>query len=652
MLAIAIPSVVHAQSGKGFQTPTPEELKMTDDPKAPGAAAVYLNVEETTSDPEHFKSVYERIKVFQEKGKKLATVEVRYDHAKFHIADIAARTVHSDGTVIPLKGKPEDILSQNKGDAQYRRVVFTLPAVEVGSILEYRYQIIYGDRLCSSPQWKIQKDYFVHKAHYEFLPFGASSSGGFLTDSKGNMVNRLLGLSRLPVGVKVEADFQGRYKLDLTDIPAIPQEEWAPPMNSFRYALDFYYTDVDSASNYWASETKDWSKEVNRFAEVSDPVRDAVKGLIAPGDSELEKARRLYKAVQALDNTSFSRIREKAELKQIGLKEARHAGEIWARKSGSREEIALLYLAMLRAAGLNANAMRVVDRNKNIFNSGYLNSGQLDDTIIVLSTGGKEIYLDPGEKMCPFQTLHWKHAGASGIRQGAAAGSIPTAPMLNYADNTLLRSGDIILDEHGNATGGVNIVMTGQRALDWRQYALRNDLDEVKKSFDRMLQHQVPLGVGAHIDHFEGLDDPEVKLIAVIDLHGTSGTTTGKRLFLPGFFFETCGSQPFVNQEKRLEPVDMHYAETVIDQMVYHLPAGRIVEGAPQDIRITWAGHAVYGAKTVSTPSQIVISRQIAQGFTLANPEEYNDLRNFYLKVAANDQQQLVLTTAPAAKGN
>jgi hypothetical protein len=43
----------------------------------------------------------------------------------------------------------------------------------------------------------------------------------------------------------------------------------------------------------------------------------------------------------------------------------------------------------------------------------------------------------------------------------------------------------------------------------------------------------------------------------------------------------------------------------------------------------------------------------LARAFTLAKPLEYQDLRGFYQKVAAADQQQLVLTAAPqAGKGN
>jgi hypothetical protein len=49
----------------------------------------------------------------------------------------------------------------------------------------------------------------------------------------------------------------------------------------------------------------------------------------------------------------------------------------------------------------------------------------------------------------------------------------------------------------------------------------------------------------------------------------------------------------------------------------------------------------------------VVVSRTLARAFTQAKPEEYQDLRGFYQKVAASDQQQLVLTAVSvAAKGN
>ncbi len=334
------------------------------------------------------------------------------------------------------------------------------------------------------------------------------------------------------------------------------------------------------------------------------------------------------------------------------MKVARRAEDTWAQKSGSSQDIALLYLAMLRAAGLNASDMKVTDRSERIFDPGYLNFDQLDDDLVVLNIAGKEIPLDPGEKMCPFQTVRWIHSGTAGIIQSDLR-KLRVTPEQLYPDNKVVRTGDLTLDEHGVIIGHFKVIMLGQEALSWRQTALENDPDEVKKQFDHSLESFVPDGVEAHVDHFLGLDDPEVNLIAVVNVHGSLGTATSKRLLLPGFFFETRGRLPFVNQEKRLEPVDMHYGDLVIDQITYHLPANLTVEGAPQNTKISWQSHAVFVTKTASAPGQITIARQLARAFTLAKPEEYQDLRGFYQKVAAADQAQLVLTKAPPAeKGN
>lgn len=647
------PALVRAQ----FQAPTNDELKMTADPKAPGAAAVYLNINEIANDPMHYQSSYYRIKVLGEKGKELATVEVPYLKGNWKVADIKGRTIHADGSIIPLNVKPEDLLSEKSGEKQFGRIVFTLPSVEVGSILEYTYTLRYEDNEFSSPHWEIQRPYFVHSGHYQFTPFKAfmptgtpnSETGVYLVDSRGRTINSLAWWPLLPAGVTMKTSVNGSYTVDVTDVPAIPDEEWMPPIESFLYKVRFYYLPATTLSEFWLNESKYWSKDVDKFAEPSKAIKEAVGGLVAPGDSELVKAQKLYVAVQALDNTDYTRKKSESELKQMKLKEAKHAEDTWAQKSGSSEDIAMLYLAMLRAAGLTAYAAKVVDRDKGIFDPSYMDLDQLDTTLVVLDSGGQNMVLDPGEKMCPFQTVNWRHSDAKGIGESPKGIAITSTPMQIYKDNSVNRIGDLTVDAHGGITGSFSIVMTGQAALRWRQAALRSDDTELKKQFDKDLEQIVPDGVEAHIDHFLGIDQPDQNLIAMVKVTGTLGTATAKRLMLPGFFFETRANQPFVNEEKRLEPVDVRYADRVTDQVTYHLPAGMTVEGAPQDANLAWPGHAVFIAKSKADAGQITIANSLAVAFTEAKPEEYQDLRGFYQKVAAATQQEMVLSAAAAA---
>ncbi|HVN93966.1 MAG TPA: DUF3857 and transglutaminase domain-containing protein [Terracidiphilus sp.] len=655
LLAAVSPVLIHAQ----FQPPNPDELKMTADPAAPGADAVYLEISEVSNDPVHYRSYYERIKVLTEKGKELATVEIPYLKGDSKIESIKGRTIHSDGTIVPLQVKPEDLLIAKSGDKQANKKVFTLPSVEVGSILEFSYDLQYDDHEFSSPYWDVQKHYFVHKEHFQFTPFKAFMPSGTpgtdtsmeLIDERGRAATTLLWWPLLPKGNSIKTSVNGSYSLDITDVPASPKEDDMPPIESFLYKVRFYYCFTDDTNKFWAEEGKLWAKEVDKFAEPSAEIRSAVGGLVAAGDSDLDKAKKLYDAVQALDNTDYSRTKSSSELKELKIKASKNAGDTWTQKSGSSEDIAMLYLAMLRAAGLTAYPLKVVDRDRALFDPTFFNMDQLDSTLVGLVTGGKEILLDPGEKMCPFQTVSWRHSSAGGLSESDQGIQYSITPQQLYKDNMTSRMGDVFIDAQGGVTGRINIVMVGQAALHWRQRSLSEDESELKKEFDREeLEGVVPEGVEAHVDHFLGTSDPYSNLMAVVTLKGSAGAVTAKRLILPGFFLETRSRVPFVKEEKRETGVDMHYGRRVTDEITYHLPDGATVEGAPQDANIAWQGHALLVAKSASQPGQITVAQTMSIGFTFAKPEEYQDLRGFYQKVAAADQAQLVVSLNPSAQ--
>ena len=168
-LAVVSPALLRAQ----FQPPNPDELKMTSDPKAPGADAVFLEIRESDNNPLHYRHYYARIKVLTEKGKELGTIKLEYakDHSYFKIVDVQGRTIHPDGTVVPLAIKPENLLVTRNAALEVEQKVFTLPSVEVGSVLEYSYELSYDPHYFHSPTWEVQQHYFVRTAHYDFTPY-------------------------------------------------------------------------------------------------------------------------------------------------------------------------------------------------------------------------------------------------------------------------------------------------------------------------------------------------------------------------------------------------------------------------------------------------------------------------------------------------
>ena len=600
-----------------------------------------------------------RIKILKESAMDLATVSLGYLRGFDDIAAVSGRTIHADGTIVPLNVKPADLLQFKKGETEIRETTFNLPSVEVGSILEYYFQVRADRGMMPNPYWEIQGRYPVRHAKYFYAPLpdllgGQAGLGGWTAiDEHGQALSDLLWYVRLPPGKTLAPpNASKRFELELSDIPPLPSEKWAPPVESQRYEVRFYFAPGSSASQYWTTQANYWLKDVNHFADVSGTIKAAAASLVAPGDSDIDKAKKLYAAVQGLDNTDFTRKKSEAERKKEGLKATKRAEDTWNQKSGSGEDLALLYLALLRGAGLTAYPMKVVDREKGLFNTNYLSWYQLNDTVVILNTGGQDIVLDPAEKMCPFQLVHWRHSGAGGIRQQAKGIEPWATPLLPYSANNIVRRAELTLGADGQVTGKLKFAMTGQDALHWRQNALRVDEDTQKKDFDEWLRTQVPTGMEAHLASFSNLDNPDADLNAVATVKGVPGSTMGKRILLPGSFFTTSEDRAFIEQPNRQLPVDMHYAVQVRDGVLYHLPAGFGLETAGPSATVPWPSHAVYQIKSSATGSDLTVTTTLARAFTILQPDEYAQLRDFYQKVSAADQQQLVLHATDAPKGN
>ena len=667
---------------------------MASDPKAPGADAVILYREEREDDPHHFRSVYARIKVLTEAGKELATVHVVYQKrlvwnamgnnssrmgatanhwdapdinqsgqdrpwdpdtyiGHVEVAAIEGRTIHPDGTVVPLTGTPADLLKSKEGSSQYNEMTFNMPSVEVGSIIEYRYQIRY-DRFQSAPEWQIQQPYFVHRAHYQFVPAdqfslertkgGAGTSNSFLMSSNGEPLTDIRAAVVLPNGMTMQPDPTGQYTLDLTDIPPIPQEAYAPPLGSQIYQVNFYYTYTPDEKEFWQKELSWWTREVNRYIAPTPLLKTTVEEACLPSDPPLEKAKKLYALVQKLENTNIGRHTA------AGFIPAGSVESVLENRKGTGEELTFLYLSLAKIAGLSARPERIASREGRMFSPGFLSTNQLDAIVIGIDIDGKHITVDPGVKAAPFQTLYWSHSGSGGVAMGAN-GKVETliTPLAENNENAIVRVGSLQVTPQGQVNGTLKLGFTGQRAIYLRQLALRAGGDAVKGELDGMLASQVPLGITARVDRVANLDDYNKQLVALVSVSGTVESHSGKRLILPRLFFESRESNPFPAMETRTLPVLMPYAGQEQEQITYTLPAGFILEGKPDDTVLKWEQNAVYQIKSKAEANSITTGRVLARAFTGLDAKDYSQLHDFYQKVLVSDQQQLVFTAAAPA---
>ena len=257
-----------------------------------------------------------------------------------------------------------------------------------------------------------------------------------------------------------------------------------------------------------------------------------VNQIVAPTDTPGQKVQKIYDAVMKLENTSFSRGHSRAEDSAEGIK-IKTAEDIWEAKRGTANELTILFVGLVRAAGLKAYVAEVTDRSRAIFLEAFLSMSQLDDNIAIVELDGKEQYFDPGERYCSFGQLDWKHTMTEGLRQTDHGAELGGTPSPGYKTTTILRAADLHLDPDGKVHGSLRFTLTGNAALHWRQRALSTDEDAVKKEFEESVQSKLPAGVEVKTNHFLGLTDYDKTLMAAMDVSGSMGTATSKRVFLP-----------------------------------------------------------------------------------------------------------------------
>ena len=634
---------------------------MTSIPQVPDAPAVYLFREETTEDKLHMHSYYVRLKVLTEGGKDYANVELPFLSGGGNAIDsIAARTIQPDGSIVLFTGKPYDKLIEKSQGSEVKAKVFTLPAVQVGSILEYRYKIRYDDQYVQSPDWYIQSELYTMAAHYNWKP---TSSMVTTNDDRGETVSSIAWTPLLPPGVAVKqtaiigasqrqfgANEGGGTQLDLVvhDIAPLPHESDMPPMNSLSYRVLFYYTSYKTTAEYWTREGKRWAKDRDKFIGPGSAVKGTVKELVAAGDTDEQKLKKIYDAVMLLENTNYSRSRGVQEEKAAGLKPVANTDDVLIRKRGTDDQLTQLFVAMVRAAGMKAYLMAVTNRSQRLFLPSYLSMYQLDDYIAIVPVNGKDLFFDPGERYCTFEHLAWQHTLTGGLRETETGTALVSTPSELLSASTTKRVGDLKLDDQGVASGSVTLTYTGAPALVWRQRALRGDDTSLNGELRRHLEDELPGGTDVRVTDVANLADPDKPLIIKYEVKGAVGSATGKRLLLPGSLFEV-NARPKFTEPKRELAVDMHFPEVVQDAVRYSYPASLTVESSPAGDLGKMANVAAYSFSDKPVGNTITLYRNLTIGKTYFLPEEYPELRAFYGKLDAKQGESLVLTRADAS---
>jgi hypothetical protein len=630
---------------------TPEEQAMTSVPQQPGAPAVILNREEVADDTKHFHSVYTRMKILTEAGRRYADVRLPFDRRNFNIDSISGRTVHADGSIVPFEGKPfEQVLTKGHGVKRMMKT-FTLPDVQVGSIIEYRYFVRYEDRVAFAPEWIIPEDLFQKRVMFRFYPFQK-----LLQLAHGHIGNGVSWSSFLPKDYKVEEEHAASgdsIKMVLQNVPAFVEEPMMPPAKMLKPRVRFFYKVTGSMEEFWKEEGKYWHKDVEGFLDHRDGIAEAAKQTVAPSDTPEQKVKKLYNFVMQLDNRSYVPHREQKEEKALGLAYNDGAQDVLRQRSGTHDDLNRLFVALLRAAEVPAWLIIVPDRTEAFFDQHYLSMDQFDAEIAIAQVDGKELFLDPGTKFCPYGMVDWHYAGSDGMRESASGKGTEFGkiPMTNYKDALTKRVAKIHLKADGTFEGFAGVGFFGLEGMNHQRSAGRTDDEGRKKELEDEMRHWLPGGSEVTLTKMPKWEDPNAPFVAEYKISGPLAVAAGKRWMFTSQLFEV-NDKPLFTASERVNPVYMEYPYWQIDEVHIALPANATVESLPPPDK-NQLDFAIYRTEQKGEGESGILSiRDLAVNGLMIQTSEYKIFKDFYDKVKAGDEQQVLLKVASNAPAN
>ena len=634
------PSTVHA--GIDFQPISPEELKMTSEPLAPGAAAIILYRQVDRDDSSSGKireDNYYRIKILSDAGRKFANIEIAFLKGIEDVVHIRARTIKPDGTAVEFDGKVFDKSLVKFRKLNYLARTFTLPAVETGCIIEYSYTLDLQHAYAS--HWILSEELFTRSARFSLKPF----KGGYFP------LTLHQSWKNLPSGAQPKEGPDHVFRMEASNIPTFQAEEFMPPPNELKSRVDFSYEigrAEDVPEQFWKIVGRSRNDQLENFIGKRKAMEEAVAQITSPNKPPEVKLREIYDRVQHLRNTSFEMQKTQQEQKREKEKIDENVGDVWKRGYGNKWQLDWLFLGLVRAAGFEAYGCWVSSRAEYFFSPRTMEGGHLNETAVLVRLNGKDLYFNPGAEFAPFGMLNWSETGTPGMRLDKDGGTWIQTTLPQSSESRIERRAKLKLSDTGDLEGKLTLTYTGLEAMYHRLDVRHSDEITRKKLLEDRVKSQVPVAAEAELTNQPDWSSSETPLVAEFDLKIPGwASNAGKRVLIPAAVF-TAGEKHTFEHASHVYPIYFEYPYEKSDDVTIELPPGWQVGSVPPGQEKD--EHVVsYSLKVEGGKDTLHLTRKLKVDFLMLEVKYYSALRAFFQSVRTGDEQQIVLQTGPVA---
>lgn len=622
-----------ASAAADWRAVTDEELKLkAADIGDPEADAVVLfregRLDDTSTDGTTMR-VYMRLKILNERGRRYADVELPYRVELGRITDVSARTIRPDGSIIEVTGRDIfDRVTLRGRHGVWRAKVFSMPAVEPGAIIEYRYRQSYpaGFRYF---QLDLQSELFTRKLLYEIQPLLAPK-----LDVRWVTFN-----TRDPK--RFAPTWNGIFTIRAENIAPFRHEPLMPPelgvkMWGWLYYSSEFETEPDK---YWRDYARRAHDRAGAETRPTQLIRRIVSAITLTGDSASQKIARLYDYVQKeIHNLGDAREGDESEA-ETDLKKNESVEDTLRRRYGTPRDINRLFVALLRAAGLDARVAELTTRDENFFHRSFPDAFQFNSEVaVVISRDGGLQFFDAGTPDCLRGMLSWEKEGVTALIYGDRDWRFVETPVSDATASGTDRHIEATINGAGQIGARVEMKLTGQRALQFRNETVGATADEQRQRIASEVRALLP---SADVDEPAiTLSNPRTAAAPLAATYRFSvpqfATRTEKRLLVRPALLSHRDESVLVSP-RRSNSVYFNFPWFESEQVVIEAPDGYSAEALPDAVEID-IGAARYRATFVCEGRRVIYERRLTVNAINFTAEQYDTVREFFNRVLQADR--------------
>ena len=616
----------------------PADLALKDNPASPGSHAMILYREVHTDSAKSYVSEYIRIKIFTEEGKDYGDVEIPFVKGVSDVKNVRARTIRPDGSIVNFEGKPFEKTVVKAGGLKVLEKAFSLPDVQPGCIIEYKYLLQDDTDFFIAPHWEVQQGLFTREAKFSITPATGPGSPALYWVPYN-----------LEKGLKLQKEKDGSYALDLHDIAGVQVEDYSLPDSVLYGGVDFFFQvgQTKSPQQFWKDITRALNDDIDRYVNKKSALEQFLAQTISPNDSPEVKLRKIYARVQKIRNVSYE-DKTLQEAKREKLKDNNNVEDVLKHQYGTDGQINWLFLGLARAAGFEANEVYVVPRSRGIFLPNLESAQQLSADVVRVKVGNEDVYLDPAAKYYPYGIIPWYETSAGGLEINKQDLEMITTPSPKSESATEERHLTLQLTADGSATGTLVVNYTGMWASAVRDDERDDDDTGKRKDMTDQIKGWLPADAKFEITKTSSWDSTNEPL----QIEGTLtlpsfGTTAGNKILVPATPFAAPEPRSF-HSATRTNKIYFRYPYQEHDDITLKLPAGYEVESLPSPQQI--AGAIQYSVSMAKQPKELEIKRMFNESGMLFDVKDYGAIRQIFDTVKSGDDKQAILEPATTAK--